>query len=73
MFNQFMLSGLFHLNSLDWSISNIRELWLFLLLLCFREIPVFNTNSVDPDQMLCSASSDLGLHFAFVPFMGYKA
>ena len=28
----------------------------------FVAIPVFNANSVDPDQMLCSAVSDLGLH-----------
>ena len=27
------------------------------------EIPVFNANSVDPDQMLHSVASDLGLHF----------
>ena len=26
------------------------------------EIPVFNANSVDPDQAPCSATSDLGLH-----------
>ena len=32
------------------------------LLLCFKEIPVFNANSVDPDQMPHSAASDLGLH-----------
>ena len=25
------------------------------------EIPVLNANSVDPDQMPCSAASDLGL------------
>ena len=36
--------------------------WLDLLLPYFIEIPVFNANSVDPDQMLCSAMSDLGLH-----------
>ena len=34
----------------------------FLLLLCFIEIPIFNANSVDPDQTLHSAASDLGLH-----------
>ena len=33
-----------------------------LLLLCFIEIPIFNVNSVDPDQTLHSAASDLGLH-----------
>ena len=38
--------------------------WLVLLLLhvCFIEIPAFNANSVDPDQMLHSAASNLGLH-----------
>ena len=34
----------------------------FLLLQCFIEIPVFYADSVDPDQMPCSAVSDLGLH-----------
>ena len=34
----------------------------FLLLPCFIEIYVFNANSVDPDQTLRSAASDLGLH-----------
>ena len=36
----------------------------FLLLLCFREIPVhvFNAKSVDPDQMLHSVAFDLDLH-----------
>ena len=28
----------------------------------FHRIPVFNANSVDPDQMLHSSVSDLGLH-----------
>ena len=35
---------------------------LLLLLPCFIEIPVFNVNSIDPDQMPDSAASDLGLH-----------
>ena len=61
-FNPFMLSGVFYLNSLDRSISSRRGVWLFLLLLCFIESPVFNANSVDSDQMLHSAASDLGLH-----------
>ena len=34
----------------------------FFLLPCFIEIPVFNANSADPDQMSHSAASDLGLH-----------
>ena len=29
----------------------------------FYEIPVFNANSVDPDQMQLSVASDLGLHY----------
>ena len=33
-----------------------------LLLLCIIEIPVFNANSVDPDQTPRSAASDLGLY-----------
>ena len=33
-----------------------------LLLPCFREIPVFNVNSVDPDQTPHSVASDLDLH-----------
>ena len=37
-------------------------LLLLLLLLCFIEIPVVNSNSVDPDQTPRSAASDLGLH-----------
>ena len=58
-----MLSGFFYLNSLDRSISSKRDVWLvFLLLLWFTEIPVFNANSVDPDQTPRSAASDLDLH-----------
>ena len=33
----------------------------FLLLPCFIEIPVFNANSLDPDQTPRFAASDLGL------------
>ena len=32
------------------------------LLLCYVEIPVINVDSVDPDQTLPSAASDLDLH-----------
>ena len=61
----FMLSGLFYHNSLDWSTSNTRVSGKFLLLHvpCFVEIPMFNANRVDPDQMLYSTASDLGLHY----------
>ena len=58
-----MSSGLFYHNSLDRSIYNSWVSVLFLLLLlCFIEIPVFNANSVDPDQRTYSVASDLGLH-----------
>ena len=57
-----MPSGFFYLNSLDQSISSKRGVWLILLLPWFTEIPVLNTNSVDPDQMPHFAASDLGLH-----------
>ena len=41
-----------------------QDVWLvFINTVCFIEIPVFNANSVDPDQMLYSATSDLGLHY----------
>ena len=36
--------------------------FFFLLLPCFAEIPVLDTNSVDPDQKPRSVASDLGLH-----------
>ena len=41
----------------EWSIPYIRGVWLVSLWPCFIEIPVFNANSVDPDQ-----TSDPGLH-----------
>ena len=34
----------------------------FLLLPCFIETSVFNSNSEDPDQTLHSLASDLGVH-----------
>ena len=39
-------------------------------LLVIIEIPVFNANSVDQDQMLSSAMSDLGLHCLPVALLG---
>ena len=42
----------------------------FLLLPGFTEIPVFHANSADPDQMLHSAASDLGLHCLLRPIYG---
>ena len=61
--NLFMPDGFFYLNSLDRSISYVREVWLvFLSSPCFVETSVLNANSVDPDQTPRSAASDLGLH-----------
>ena len=47
---------------MDWSISNSMVSGYFLKLPCFIEIYVHNANSIDPDQTLCSAVSDLGLY-----------
>ena len=55
-----MPSGLFHLNSLDWSMSKRRSVWLFSLSPYFVEMRVLNAKSVDPDQ---TPRSDQGLHF----------
>ena len=43
---------------------------LLLLLSCFVEISECNANNVDPDQMLHSAASDLGLHCLPMSFYG---
>ena len=61
LFNQFMLSGLFHINYLDKYISNIRSVWLVSLLPCFIAVPVLNADRVDPDQTPHSVAFDLGL------------
>ena len=57
-----MVSGPFHLLTLDRTISNVRDVWSVLLLSGLIEIPIFNANSVDPDQMPHTAASDQGLH-----------
>ena len=57
-----MPNGFFYLHSLDCPISNIRGVWLVFIITIFIEIPVLNANSVDPDQTLHSAASDLGPH-----------
>ena len=44
------------------SISSRRGVWLFLLLPHFIKISISNAKSVDLDQTLRSAASDLGLH-----------
>ena len=49
--NPFMPCGLFYLKSLIRSITYIRGVGLFLLLLCFKGISEIKANSVDPDQM----------------------
>ena len=38
--------------------------WLVFIITIFIESPVHNANSVDLDQMLHSAASDVGLHCA---------
>ena len=45
---------------------------LLLLLLCSIEFPVFNANSVDPDQTPGSVASDRGRHCLHTSlFMGH--
>ena len=56
-----MPSGLLYLKSLDRTISNRRGVWLVFITI-FIEICMFDANSVDPDQTLRSAASELGLH-----------
>ena len=58
----FKSSGLLYHNALDRSVSNNRVSSKFLLVLCLKEIPVVNANSVCPDQTPRSAASDQGLH-----------
>ena len=60
--NPLLAGGFFYHNSLNQSISYSWVPGYFLLLVCFTEIPVFNANSVDPDQMPHSVASDLGPH-----------
>ena len=57
-----MPSGLFYINSLDWSISNRRDVRSVLLKVCIIKIPVINANSVEPNQTPRSVASDLDLH-----------
>ena len=60
--NPFMPSGLFCLKTLDRSVSDIRGVWLVLIVTMFLEISELIANSVDPDQTPHSAASDLGLN-----------
>ena len=62
-FNPFVPSGFFYTHSLNWSISiYIRDIWLVFINTIFYQNSCFLANSVDPDQMLYSVVSDLGLH-----------
>ena len=65
-----MLSGLFYHNTLDWSISNSRVSYKFILIACFIEIPVLTANSVDQVQMPHYAVSDLGPHCLPITLFG---
>ena len=58
--------------SLDDNIYGIhsKRINILYLLPCFIESPVFNANSVDPDQTPHSAASDMGLHCFQYCFMG---
>ena len=48
---------------MDGSISNKRGVWLVLIITMFSiEVPIFNANNVDTDQMPRSVASVLGLH-----------
>ena len=58
-----MLCVLFYHNSWTDLFSVAGYLDNSLYYYCFIEIPVLNANSVDPDQMLHSVASDLGLHW----------
>ena len=57
-----MSNRLFFLNPLDRSISNRRDVGSVFIIAMFIEIPVFNANNIDPDQVPRSAASDLDLH-----------
>ena len=58
-----MLSELFCCNTFDWSVSSSRCLVSFFffifIMFCFIKVPLINADSVDPDQMLHFAASDL--------------
>ena len=68
--NLFTSSGPFSNNSLDRSTSNNRVSGYFILLPCFTDIPVFNANSIDPDQMPQNVASDLLLQCLLITLLG---
>ena len=46
------------------------EIYTQKMLLYFTEIPVFNANSADADQMPHSVVFDLGLHYLLMSLLG---
>ena len=73
MFNPFTASGLFYHNPLDRSVSNNRVSGynhvVFIITMFYRNS--YNKCSVDPDQILHSAATDLGLHCLPITLMGF--
>ena len=57
-----MPSGLFYINYLDRFISNISSVWVVIIVTMFYSDSFLNAKSVDPDQTLHSAASELDLH-----------
>ena len=60
--NPFVPRGFFYFNCLDGFNSYISVVWLVFIIVMFVEISELNANSVDPDQTLRSAASDLDQH-----------
>ena len=58
-----MLNRLFHFNSLEGPFLIEGQSGLFLLIQFIYRNSSINANSVEPDQLLCSAASDRGLHY----------
>ena len=65
-----MPSGLFYFNSLDRSVSYIRDVWLGFIVTIFVEISELITNSVDPNQTLRSGLDIWVYTFCQCPFYG---
>ena len=64
-FNSFMLSGFFFLNSLDRSISYIRDVWLVCIFIIFVKISKPNAKSAVPQN----AVTGLGLKGSPISFL----
>ena len=58
---QFRLNGFFYQQ---------QGVWLVIIISMFTKIPIFNSNSVDPDQTPQAAAFDLGLQFLPVTILG---